>query len=49
MDEVAFKAKRISRRRELDLSGHHGYWQGYMRGLSRARYGDALGTEAQHQ
>jgi len=29
--------------------GHSEWWHGYIRGLRRAYYGDAFGTEAEHE
>jgi len=47
MDESTFKAKPLHA--EINVDNRADYWRGYIRGLQRAYFGEAFGTEADHE
>ena len=49
MDESTFKSKLIHAEIMSDIDGRPYYWRGYIRGLQRAFFGEAFGTEADHE
>ena len=49
MDESTFKAKLLHAEIMSDVDNRPNYWRGYSRGLQRAYFGEAFGTEAEHQ
>jgi len=49
MNESIFKAKMLHTQLMMDMRDRADYWLGFRRGLRRAFYGEAFGTDEDHQ
>ena len=49
MNESIFQLRMLHTQLMMDVHERRDYWLGYRRGLRRAFYGEAFGTEEDHQ